>query len=830
MTLSIQTTVTAATNTQDVQNFVSRFYTEVLGRTADQAGLDDWTNRLVTGTSAGSDVATGFIFSDEFMAKPEFSDDGTFVTILYRAFFNRDADTAGLNGWLTELAGGTSKEDVLNGFLYSQEFANLTAAYGIKPVPDGSSPSSIGGSVEDFVKRFYSVVLGRTADAGGLADWITQLERQTKAGGDIAKGFFNSQEFTNRNLDNSTFIDICYKAFFGRDADAGGKAYWLNLLDTGATKDSVLNGFIDSEEFSNLALRYGIEARSPIMIDLSQWYGQDYFWTGEIFASEKSPMLYVKNAYGIYGTNDGGVSWISASQNEIDSIIPNTNDLYDDILNNHKDFFASNAIEDIVVTDEGIVYVATYRFIVYRYEEDKSLTNIDPDFAFNSSPGALYFDNTNKVLYTSTYWDGIYKYVNNKWVQITNVTNDFPRDAGVESMTITPDGTLYALVKDQLKSLGIYKYNESDDKWLNINYNLPLGLVVNIDKIVSNSSGEVFINSIPRGIFRKSTNNNHWEEINNNGTNLYPKDVTKIIVNAYGQVFALSVGTGGGIGSASGLDSTLGIFNTNNNITWTEFSDGMKTDNVESDLSADPATGDIFINRNLGSLNILDMELHADALYVLTYNEGLYKKPLFGGLWSHGFNAFESSPNAIEINDLDNIIYVNTYHTGIYKSTDDGKTFSKLNSPQLSAYTAVLQLEENILYLLSNSFEGEVLYQSIDSGNTWMKIELPATVSSKDIVIKNNILYLLTNQGLYTYINNVWTQVSTQQNLKYISINDANIIVVSTEKELYKSQDNGNTWSAIDTVGIKGGILSLKINHNTIYIGTDKGFFLKNLF
>jgi len=259
------TNITAATNTQDVENFVSRFYTEVLGRTADAAGLADWTNRLVTGESAGSDVATGFVFSQEFINKN--TDDTTFLNILYSAFFNRTADAGGLAGWLDQLTQGTSREDVLNGFLYSTEFSNLAAAYGIKAVPDGSSPST-GGSVEEFVSRFYSVVLGRTADAGGLADWVNRLNTKVATGADIATGFVFSAEFDEASKDDVTFLNVLYSAFFNRAADEGGLNGWLSQLEQGTSREDVLNGFLHSDEFVALCDSYGILAYTQNLSEL----------------------------------------------------------------------------------------------------------------------------------------------------------------------------------------------------------------------------------------------------------------------------------------------------------------------------------------------------------------------------------------------------------------------------------------------------------------------------------------------------------------------------------------------------------------------------------
>jgi hypothetical protein len=218
------TNITAESNTTDVENFVSRFYTEVLGRTADPVGLADWTQGLTSGKNTGSDVAKGFIFSDEFIARD--TNNANFINILYRAFFNRDADTDGFNGWLSVLIQGKLRKDVLDGFLFSQEFANLAEEYGINAVAGTSADEGI----EEFVKRFYLVVLGRTAEPEGLSNWVNKLKTKTATGADIAMGFVFSDEFDEKSKDDVTFLNTLYEAFFNRDADLDGFNNWLSQL------------------------------------------------------------------------------------------------------------------------------------------------------------------------------------------------------------------------------------------------------------------------------------------------------------------------------------------------------------------------------------------------------------------------------------------------------------------------------------------------------------------------------------------------------------------------------------------------------------------------
>jgi len=51
---------------------------------------------------------------------------------LYRTYFGRDEDPAGMQSWLLALAKGATRLQVLNGFAGSAEFEALAKAYGLK--------------------------------------------------------------------------------------------------------------------------------------------------------------------------------------------------------------------------------------------------------------------------------------------------------------------------------------------------------------------------------------------------------------------------------------------------------------------------------------------------------------------------------------------------------------------------------------------------------------------------------------------------------------------------------------------------------------------------
>ena len=194
---------------------------------------------------------------------------------MYRAFMGREYDEGGLSNWIRQLESGKKREEVFNGFALSAEFNNLCTEYGIErgkgigvgkygTVPRGVCQAEGCGEedgVTQFVKRLYLVCLDREADTGGLANWTKQLWDHTKSGKMVAFGFVFSAEFQSKKHSNEKFVDYMYEAFFGRAADAAGKANWVRQLNAGKSRQEIFNGFADSAEFSNLCAKYGITAR-----------------------------------------------------------------------------------------------------------------------------------------------------------------------------------------------------------------------------------------------------------------------------------------------------------------------------------------------------------------------------------------------------------------------------------------------------------------------------------------------------------------------------------------------------------------------------------------
>ncbi|MBO7453355.1 MAG: DUF4214 domain-containing protein [Clostridiales bacterium] len=242
-----------------INDFVKRLYKDVLGRESDPSGEKYWIDRVSRFECTGADVAKEFLFSKELKDKK--LTNSQFVDILYIAFFGREADKEGKEYWVGLLDAGASREEVARGFIFSVEWANTCAEYGIYSGSDTKPDATVEPTEElkAFVTRLYACALNRQPDDEGLKYWCGELANFRLTGRDIALLFFTSAEFKGYNLSNTEFVDRLYKTFMDRTPDEAGLAYWVDLLDKNATRESVIDCFSKSEEFVSLCEASGIK-------------------------------------------------------------------------------------------------------------------------------------------------------------------------------------------------------------------------------------------------------------------------------------------------------------------------------------------------------------------------------------------------------------------------------------------------------------------------------------------------------------------------------------------------------------------------------------------
>ena len=288
-----------AASDEKIQAFVSRCYKIILGRDADEGGMNTWSAELASGRKAAAEIIEQFVASAEFQNKKHSNPDA--VEILYKAMLGRGSDAAGKASWVSQLENGQPLTAVINGFCASAEFKGICNSYGITPgtvkvqalstqadetlsgrnaaqeTPvmkktennnvtkveivnaGGAENENLGTAVQavyvneekakEFISRCYRSILGREASQAELDSWIGQMLNGSKTPDQIARGFLFSGEFESRNIGGEELVRILYRVYLNRDADAEGFATWTQKLNEGTSLQELLNTFSRTNEF-----------------------------------------------------------------------------------------------------------------------------------------------------------------------------------------------------------------------------------------------------------------------------------------------------------------------------------------------------------------------------------------------------------------------------------------------------------------------------------------------------------------------------------------------------------------------------------------------------
>jgi len=120
--------------------------------------------------------------------------------------------------------------------------------------------------IQRFISRIYNKILDREPDTDGMTYYNDLLVNNSLTGAQIGYNFIFSEEFTDRSLSNGDYVEVLYNTFMDRSSDADGKAYWVNFLDNGVSREFVFKGFVESSEYTGICSETGI-TRGTVALD-----------------------------------------------------------------------------------------------------------------------------------------------------------------------------------------------------------------------------------------------------------------------------------------------------------------------------------------------------------------------------------------------------------------------------------------------------------------------------------------------------------------------------------------------------------------------------------
>ncbi len=187
--------------------------------------------------------------------------------------------------------------------------------------------SILVASSETFVRQQYLDFLDRDPESAGLSGWVNALDAGLPRASLIER-FMDSGEFFFKGK----FIAQIYLGLLTRDADFSGFRGWLEVLLTGVSHEQIVEWFLDSAEFTN---RFGSSLTNSQFIERmynnvllrSTAPGELNFWVEQLTTGQ---LTRAQVALGILDSDE--FQNLGASQNRVDISL-----LYFDMLRRDPD-------------------------------------------------------------------------------------------------------------------------------------------------------------------------------------------------------------------------------------------------------------------------------------------------------------------------------------------------------------------------------------------------------------------------------------------------------------------------------------------------------------
>ena len=198
----------------------------------------------------------------------------------------------------------------------------------------------------------------------------------------------------------------------------------------------------------------------------------------------------------------------------------------------------------------------------------------------------------------------------------------------------------------------------------------------------------------------------------------------------------------------------------------------------------------------------------------------------------------------LSIASKNNLVIASSYQNGLFVSTNSGDNWFQTN-PTISfqPYESVSVSDSGYLFALG--FDG-YLYRSTDTASTWFLCSNITFYNGPEILTDYNtgFIYISSHLGIYrsTDEGGTWSEknngliVGGSSPFTRIALSNNGILVASTPSGVFKSTDNSNTWIRLSLMGATviavnslGYIFADKYSEDpyfysdTLYRSTDNG-------
>jgi len=217
-----------------------------------------------------------------------------------------------------------------------------------------------------------------------------------------------------------------------------------------------------------------------------------------------------------------------------------------------------------------------------------------------------------------------------------------------------------------------------------------------------------------------------------------------------------------------------------------------------------------------------------DTIIFAGSNSGVYYSNDYGLNWF--VNQHLLNVDIMSLSVKDTTIFAGTAFYGIFRSTDNGLTWTEANAGMSTKLIHSIIIKGDDIF----AGTGNSVYISKDNGANWESVNNGLNYNTRALAVSGNNLYAGTYWGAYLSTDNgtSWTPINTGMTdttiISCFAVN-GNYIYAGTDAEgIYLSTNNGNNWTAIDSglISKTTSIYSFAVYKNNIFMSGNGGVYL----
>jgi len=217
-----------------------------------------------------------------------------------------------------------------------------------------------------------------------------------------------------------------------------------------------------------------------------------------------------------------------------------------------------------------------------------------------------------------------------------------------------------------------------------------------------------------------------------------------------------------------------------------------------------------------------------NILFAGTYGGGVYRTTDNGVSWT-GVNNGLDNQFVLALTIRENALFAGTNQGGVYRTTDNGASWTQVNNGLGNQFVRALTVKENALF--AGTFDSGV-YRTTDNGASWTQVNNGlGNQSVFTLAVKENALFAATDVGVYRTTDNGanWMQVNNglgNQNVRALAVKENALFAGTNQSGVYRTTDNGASWTAVNNGLGNQNVRVLTVKENALFAGTfDSGVY-----